>query len=117
MKKLIIIFFVVLSIAKEISIINPTWSIIDSVGNYELIEKGYYNKYLEIIKETDKIINLNPEVDSSIYNRVFKSGIWDKMILHLEKIYEKSKNPLIKEIIKYMKDIKKKVKEKKIAIV
>jgi len=119
MKKLILIAFIFLfSFAKDFSIVNPTWAIIDSVGNYELIYKKEYKKYLEIVKETDKVIKLqNPYIESKIYNKVFKSGIWDKMIQNLKNIYQKSKNPTIKQIIFYMEDIKKRVKEKNFAIV
>ena len=117
MKKIIFIFIFVFSFSKEISILNPTWSIIDSVGNYELIKKGSYNKYLKIIYETDKVININPEIQSSIYKKVFKSGIWDKIIENIKKIYIKTKNPTLRKIIEYMKDIKNKVKEKETAIV
>ena len=116
-KKILILFSIAFLFGKDLSIINPTWSIIDSVNNYELIKKHKYKSYLTIIKETDKIINLQHNIDYEIYQKVFKSGLWDRMIKNLKEIYIQNHNKIIKEIIKYMEDIKKKVKEKNIAIV
>ncbi len=116
MKKIIILMLFIFSFASNLSIVNPTWSIIDCVNNFELVEKKEYKKYLNILKETDKIISLkNSYIDRSVYDKVF-NGICDKMILKVKKIYKKEKNPILKKIIFYMQDIKKKAKKRSFAI-
>jgi len=118
MKKFLIVFLFVFSFGENFSVVNPNWSIIDAVGNYEMIYKKEYKKYLEVIKETDKILKLqSPYIQENIYNKVFKSGVWDKMIKNVKNIYQKSKDPVLQKIINYMEDIKKRVKKQEIAIV
>ena len=116
-KKILILFSIAFLFGKNLSIINPNWSIIDSVNNYELIKKHKYKSYLSIIKETDKIISVKHNIDYEIYQKVFKSGLWDRMIKNLKEIYIQNRNEIIKKIIKYMQDIKRKVRKKEIAIV
>ncbi len=118
MKKLILILTTLMTInfASNLSIINPNWAIIDSINNFKLVKKHKYLLYLNIVKETYRVINIKPRIDESIYEKIFKCGIWNKMIKDLEKIYEKNHNKTIMKIISYMKKIKEKVKEKNTAI-
>ena len=115
MKKIILLMFFVLSFASNLSIINPTWNVIDCVNNFELIDKKEYKKYLQILKETDKAVSLkNSYINENVYDKVF-NGVCQKMILKVKKLYQKEKNPLLKKIIDYMLDIKKNAKKQKFA--
>ena len=116
MKKVIFSMFFVFSFAANLSIVNPTWNIIDCVNNFELINKKEYKKYLNILKETDKAISLkDSNIRADVYDRVF-NGVCEKMILKVKKLYQKEKNPLLKKIINYMLDIKKNAKKRDFAI-
>ncbi len=118
MKKLLILLFFVLVFASNsnLSVVNPTWNIIDCVNNFELIKKREYGKYLNILKETDKAVSLKESyIDSKIYDTVF-NGVCSEMIKKVQKIYQKEHNPILKKIIFYMKDIKKKAKKRVIAV-
>ena len=117
MKKIIISMFFIFSFASNLSVVNPTWNIIDCVNNFELIDKKEYKKYLQILKETDKAVSLeNSYINAEFYDKVF-NGVCDKMILKVKKLYKKNENPLLKKIIFYMEDIKKKAKKRNFAIV
>jgi len=116
MKKILLAFIFVFSLAANMSIINPTWSIMDCVNNYELIDKNR-QKYLDILKSAEKVIKLkNSFIKEDVYNKVFKSGVWDKMIEHVKKLYNKTHNKTLKEIIFYMEKIKKEAKKQNFAI-
>ena len=116
MKKIILAFLFVFSLASNMSVINPTWSIIDCVNNYELINKDK-QKYLDILKSAEKVIKLkNSFIKEDVYDKVFKSGVWDKMIEKVKKLYNKTHDKTLKEIIFYMEKIKKEAKKQNFAI-
>jgi len=116
MKKILLILAFTFSLALNISTINPTWSIIDCVNNYTLINKDR-QKYLEILKSAEKVIKLkNAFIKEDVYDKVFKSGVWDKMINHVKNLYNKTHSETLKEIIFYMEKIKKEAKKQNFAI-
>jgi len=115
MKKLLLPSII---IASEISILNPTWEIVDFVNNFEnFLKNREYNKMINELKTIKKSVKLkNSYIDEKVYNPLFKDKIWDKMIAKVYSIYKKEKNEKLKTIIKLMMEIKKFAKKREIAI-
>jgi len=117
MKKLL--FLPTIILATEISILNPTWEIVDFVNNFDIFLKNKeYNKMIKELKTIKKSVKLkNSYIDEKVYNPLFKDKIWDKMIAKVYSIYKKEKNKKLKTIIKLMLEIKKLAKKREVAIV
>jgi len=116
MKRLILLPTII--IASEISVLNPTWEIVDFVNNFEnFLKNKEYNKMINELETIKKSVKLkNSYIDEKVYNPLFKDKIWDKMIAKIYSIYKKEKKEKLKTIIKLMIEIKKLAKKREVAI-